>query len=87
MDAGKAAVVVISVIEHRGRLPAGDDATRAAVVRTRCRHGVLVIVISRSRRQTLFAILEYDAITPLGKRPAMIDQAQSRVAFRWQSKR
>src|SRR6185312_1296350 len=75
-ELAEAAVVVVGVVVHLGRYPAGDDASRATVVRTGRVHRVLVVVAARLLRQQAFVVAEHHAVLTVRERAAPGDQRQ-----------
>src|SRR5258708_5595738 len=71
-DASKAAVVIVRVVELAAA--PDDDATRAAIVRTRGLHGVLVIVAAGLLRQLALPIAEDHAVARIGEGASRLDE-------------
>jgi hypothetical protein len=65
----------------RGRHPATNDASRAAVARSRGCHGVFVVVPAGFAWQGLFAIAKYGTVLVMRKRATLDDQPQGGPRF------
>ena len=68
--------MIIRVIEHLGRITAGDDTSGPTVGCARGLHGVFAVIAARLLRKAAFAVLEDAAVAIVRQRPAALDRIE-----------
>src|SRR5690606_40790295 len=80
LDLAEAAVVIGGVVEHLGRVAAGDDAARATVARAGRGHRVFAVVAARLGAHQAFAVLEGGAVLAVGEWPGALDRSEEHTS-------
>ena len=59
----------------------GDDATRAAIIRTRCWHRVFLVITTRLARQNTLSVTERLPVLAVWEAGALLNQANNGLRF------